>query len=296
MLSCLSSAVRKQASQLISAASKKHPLIIFTDIGKDTDDALAITYAAAKGLDISEVVITSGQPGMSAAIARNLLNGLGLEKVPVTIGSNKSIKKEKFHNNIYKGDFCKSDSKFEKFDPDKLSPGTAVMIGPMTDALKALEKGKIKDAFIMAQTKDKDKPDDKAYNFRCDMDASEDLFSKRGKISFNIVGKEQAYKVPLKKPDFDKLANTKHPVGVFLKDHAEQSFEHFKKSLPDVYERAYKGTDNMAYCYDPLTIAVIVNPSLVSYSDEKGIKMADSIKGSEAKKEILETILKFLKK
>lgn len=289
MMITVSEKIKRAASEI---AERDNRLIIFTDIGKDTDDSMALTYAVAKGIKIAEVVITASQPKESAAIARNLLDTLGAEDVAVTVGSNKAQNGQQFHDNIYKGSFSDSDTKFEEFSPDKEGSALVAIIGPATDAARL--KGDIKKSYIMAQVTDDGEPDEKAYNFKCDMDAAKEYLNK--KSSIHLVGKEQAYKVPLKKADFEKLARTGHPAGSFLLDHAMQSFEHFKNSLPEVFERAYKGTDNISYCYDPLTIAAIAIPSLLKYAKRGHVNMAVKIDGQKAKDEIFNTIFDFLKK
>jgi len=66
----------------------KIPVLVYTDIGRDVDDALAICYMAGNPLiEIVGVVTTHMIPDRRAMIARVLLDSLRLESVPVGVGS-----------------------------------------------------------------------------------------------------------------------------------------------------------------------------------------------------------------
>ena len=245
-------------------------MIIFTDIGKDVDDAVAITYAIVKDLPIQAVVTTSKDSVESAKIVKNILEFLKYrypkaQKISVYMGSSKGTKKKTFHGNTYKGEFSQGSWTFPKYDPELLKKDDVVSLGPLTDVLGALEKGKVKRIMFMGQP-EKDgsslKPDMAAYNFKEDPFASEAVFQYQDKVPFGFITKYLAYKCPLTFPDMDQVENTGHQVGRFLKDHALRSFDFFKENVKELYERVYKGTNNLSYCYDPLTILAMVHPGL----------------------------------
>ena len=75
-------------------------MILITDIGKDPDDAFALTYALLSGLPIQTVITTCKDSGFSANIARNLIDMLG-KNCSVVTGSSDPLPGGLNHSNIY---------------------------------------------------------------------------------------------------------------------------------------------------------------------------------------------------
>lgn len=277
-------------------------MILITDIGKDIDDAVALIYSIIAGVPIKTVVTTTKDAFEAARICQNILNHLSdrypaAKEVRVYTGSTKPLKHGITHDNIYKGDFSKGPLSLEKLDFLKAEPDDAIVIGPLTDLAKLMEHDKINRAIFMGQAR-KDHtelvPDMEAYNMRCDPFASEACFQFQEKVPFAFVGKTLAYRVPFTHSHFDRFEKTGHPVGKFLKEHSVASFDFFKTNVPDLYERIYKGTDNISYCYDPLTMVAVRHPHYFVFEKFGRHRFAADIEADAVKDHIVTTIEKGL--
>ena len=273
-------------------------MILFTDIGKDIDDAVALAYAVIAGVPLKAVVTTCKDNIASAHIVQNMLDHLSdrfpaAGRVKVFAGSKEPLKKGLEHTNIYKGPFSKSHIIPENLDPISAPSGDAIVIGPLTDLSKMFEHDKIRRAMFMGQAR-KDHssllPDMEAYNMRCDPFASEVCFQYQDTIPLAFIGKRIAYKVPFTKTDFNEIGKINHPVAQFLADHAFTSFDFFKSNVPELYERIYKGTDNLSYCYDPLTMVAIKHPGFFIFEKFGKHRIAADIEADKAKACLLDTI------
>ena len=280
-------------------------MILITDIGKDLDDAIALTYAIIEGIPLKAIIATSKDAEESAKICKNIIDAMSnkfpkAKEIKVYAGSTNPLKKRgESHSNTYKGDFSKGPFKTEKFDPLKIEKDDIVSIGGLTDLLGLLENNRVKRVMFMGQAlKDRTilAPDMKASNFRYDPFASEATFQFQDKIPFGFIGKDLAYKVPLTKTDLNEIGEIDHPVARFLKEHAFISFDFFKNNVPELYERIYKGTDNLSYCYDPLTMLAIKHPELFTFEKFNKHRIGVGIKAKEALDTLLSTLKEGLSK
>lgn len=279
-------------------------MILITDIGKDIDDAVALTYAIISKIPIKCIITTSKDAIESAKICKNILNNLA-DQFPVSkniniySGSTEPLKKHGInHSNTYKGPFSKGDFDFDKFDPLKIKKDDAISIAGLTDLSKLMENKRIKRVMFMGQArKDRESllPDMDAYNFKCDPFASEVVFQFQESVPFGFIGKNLAYRVPFTRDDFIAFEETGHPVGKFLKDHAFKTFEFFKNNVPELYERVYRGTNNISYCYDPLTVLAIKHPELFLFEKFGKHRIGVDIQADKAKENLMKTIIKGLK-
>lgn len=279
-------------------------MIFLTDIGKDVDDSVALIYAIIAGIPLKTIIVTSKSSVDSAKICHNIIDSLSdkyplARNIKVYSGSTEPLKKGISHGNTYTGNFIRGDFPTKKFDPLKTVRSDAIAICPLTDLAKLMEHDKVKRVMFMGQARKEGlsslKADLQAYNFRCDPFASEIVFQFQDKVPFGFITKVLAYRVPFLKSDFESFAQTGHPIGKFLKDHAFESFEHFKRNVPELYERIYKGTDNISYCYDPLTVLAIKHPSLFIFEKFEKHRIGVDIDAEKAKSILMETIIKGLK-
>lgn len=277
-------------------------MIFITDIGKDIDDAVSLVYSIISGIPLKSVVVTTKDIVPAAKICQNIIDHLSdrypaAKDIKVYLGSKEPLKKGISHDNIYKGKFSKGDMQFDKLDASKISPGDAIVIGPLTDLARLMRNGKINRAIFMGQAK-KDHTeliaDLEAYNMRCDPFASEICFQYQDRIPLAFVGKTLAYRVPFTHTHFDRLKATGHPVGEFLKDHSTTFFDFFKSNVPDLYERIYKGTDNISYCYDPLTTVAVKHPSYFIFEKFGHHRFAVDVEADKVQEHIVSTIEKGL--
>jgi inosine-uridine nucleoside N-ribohydrolase len=115
-------------------------MILFTDIGKDIDDAVALTYAIIAGIPIKAIVCTSKEVEDSASICQNIINNLAdkfpaCKDIKIFSGSTDTKKSGVIHSNIYMGPFSKGKFKFDKIEDAKLAKDEVICIGPLTDLL-----------------------------------------------------------------------------------------------------------------------------------------------------------------
>jgi inosine-uridine nucleoside N-ribohydrolase len=279
-------------------------MILFTDIGKDIDDAVALVYAIIAKVPITTIVTTSKDSHKAANITQNIIQAMSVkypnaDRIKVMYGSTKPIMDGLNHGVVYDGPFCQGYFTLNRYEAYKIKPefrdryDVAIVISPLTDLVSLLHKGPLSSIIFMGLPKEKDNelsPDMNSYNFKCDPYASDHTFEYQKQIPFAFIGKDCAYKVPFTKTDFNTIGDIDHPVAKFLKDHAFQTYEHFKTSVPELYEKVYKGTDNMSYCYDPLTMLSITNSELFTFRNVGQHKIATDVDGVKAKEVILNTI------
>ena len=277
-------------------------MLFVTDIGKDVDDAVALTYAIIAGIPIKTIITTSKDAVDAGKICKNILDNLSdryprVKRIKIYAGSTEPLRRGVTHGCTYTGSFRRGDFSIEKFEPMKVDKDDAIVICPLTDVARLMENGRIKRAIFMGQAR-KDggalKANLDAYNFKCDPFASEVVFQFQNTVPFAFVGKTLAYRVPLRIPDFEMLAATGHPVGEFLANHAFETFDHFKTNVPEIYERVYKGTDNISYCYDPLTVLALKHPEIFIFEPFGDHRIAVDIFPDKAKSILLETLKKGL--
>lgn len=275
-------------------------MIFVTDIGKDIDDSVALTYALLAGVPIKTIITTSKDSIKAANICHNISKALNAPGVKIYAGSTEPLKKKGIsHGCTYTGKYTESDEQTEKFEPLKVPADDIIAICPLTDVAKLLEHQRAKRIMFMGQANKEGLalvPDMEAYNFRCDPFASEIVFQYQEDVPFGFITKALAYRVPFTKTDFQQFADTGHPVGKFLQEHALETFEHFKEQVPELYERVYQGTDNISYCYDPLTVLAITNPDLFIFEKFEKHRIGVSIEAEKAKSKLMQTILAGLKK
>jgi inosine-uridine nucleoside N-ribohydrolase len=132
--------------------------------------------------------------------------------------------------------------------------------------------------------------DSEAYNFRCDPYASQACFQYQDRTPFALVGKTMAYRVPMTFEDIDIIGALKNPVAKFIKDHAYMFHEYFKKNTPDLFERIYKNSPNISFCYDPLCMLAVSNPDLYIFEKFGKHRIAVDIKAEEAKKILMDML------
>ena len=280
-------------------------MILITDIGKDTDDAIALVYAIIAGIPLSKVIVTSKNPTESALICHNIIGHLQdqyprARDIKILLGSSRPLKDGIIHDNFYHGAFAQGYQIFDVLNPAEISPGEEVIaISPMTDLSRLVEANKIKSVLFMGQVLvegSRIAPDMAAYNFKCDPTASSIVFLYQDRIRFAFITKKMAYKVPLKKEDLNVIAETGHPVGEFLRDHALLSFEAFKINAPDLYNRIYKGTDNISYCYDPLCLLALKYPELFKFKQFGAHALGEDLEADKVKTILVSTIVQGLSK
>lgn len=283
----------------------KTPVLIYTDIGRDVDDLEAMAYiAGSPHLEPVAVVTSNMIPQRRGQIAKAVMNSFGYQDVPIGVGSTfpignddislleKYLSEHTISSKSYEGvgmlgvyDAQPTESA-EKVILDTLDKYgdrlTIAVLAPPTDIAKAVQKErskfrKVNGIYVMGQAKNENGrlvPDESAYNLKEDMDASNVLFSLQDDVPFTFITKFAAYQTPLNRTDFERFAETGHPVGEYLKTHAEKGLECFVRRAPEIFKRvfavpeeqdayeAFTQLDKLSNPYDALTVMAIARPEL----------------------------------
>lgn len=288
-------------------------VIVLTDVGRDVDDVQALNCLEAaeqRGLlEVVGIVATHMLPDVRSRIARLIAQKFG-RKIPVGSGSTFPLGREyeqhllkqyleehKIGNHSYEGlgldGFNYGFAMFRKSEEVILNaiienPGEVYIfvLAPFTDLAKAIlcnisvfEKGGIQGIYVQGNASvesfSKLTPDEVAYNVKEDVWAAEIVMSKlEGIIPFTFLGKWAAYEAPLTEADFQKFADTGHPVGKYLLETAKNGLRCFAERMPELFSKLYAqgrpvdknnslaNVTHLSNPYDPSTILALIRPEL----------------------------------
>ncbi len=291
---------------------KKPKILVITDVGRDVDDVLALSILEALQnagmLEVVGVVTTHMIPEIRGRISRLITQMFG-RKIALGSGSTYPLGREgeqellhqyleehKIRNHSYEGIGLEKFSQhtfavFRKSHEVILNAIAEheniyiMVLAPMTDLAKAVlhntqifKSDNLSGVFIQGNAKVEDGkliPDPVAYNIAEDIWAAEIVFEKlSGIIPFTFLGKWAAYSAPLKEEDFQRFADTDHPVGRYLQTTARNGLKCFALRLPKVYSNLYAGgkdvdprdpikdATHLSNPYDPSTILALTHPEL----------------------------------
>ncbi|CAH0445933.1 hypothetical protein LMG10661_02076 [Ralstonia syzygii subsp. syzygii] len=227
------------------------PCILFTDPNKDPDDVVAFTLAKPlqvfRLVSMTHAVATLGDKNVRtrrARMAMGVFDRLGLPGVRVSVGRDYDIdpKRAKDHAKFLdEGQaLCADQEPPTEDSADALRKSlaqatekvTLVVIAGMTDpcALVTAEPGLVKQmvgrVVIMGSVrpeKDEDgyvQPDDRAYNNTTDFAAARRFYRRVQElgIPLRVVTREAAYRAAVPRAFYEDVAQSGHPVGLYLKD------------------------------------------------------------------------------
>ncbi|MFZ2151369.1 MAG: hypothetical protein WAZ12_01225 [Candidatus Absconditicoccaceae bacterium] len=224
---------------------KKIPVLIYTDIGDDIDDSLAISYLAyCDDIHIVGIICDSRKNNYRKDMTKKLLNILdyqtsilgsqhkrvlknilttyGKDLVILSIASNKRLKKD-----------------MEDFP---------------------ILFGNIKRIYFQGHVYFNNKKifaDMHSYNFTQDPESIKYILEY--KIPMTFVGKYIAYEAPITKDYFTILSQNNPSVCNILYQRAQEWKTKFKKLNPEIFEKLYgKDSNIMSYPYDLIT-AIVIN-------------------------------------
>ncbi len=271
----------------------KIPVLVYTDIGRDVDDVLAICYMAGNPLiEIVGVVTTHMIPDRRAMIARALLDSLRLESVPVGVGSihtldrdsevPRYLKHHKVNGATYEGIGlipCFQSAKKVMIDCiEKYGKSLMVSVqAPLTDLAKITEQlGGVGGLFIQGNARLDTgtlEPHSVAYNISEDFRASIRVFHElRNKVPFTIIGKHAAYQCKLETDDFEAFRRKGTVAGKYLFDHAKAGIECFAQRDPHSFSQVFKGKtiDEVGISsnpYDALLAMAMAHPEMFAFEE-----------------------------
>lgn len=228
---------------------KKIPVLVYTDIGDDIDDSLAIVYLLwCADIDVVGIVCVHKNISYRVHTAKNLTDVLD-SKVPI-LGEDHT-------------DFIQDILK--KYNQDLV----ILSLAPTTQLYKDMQLfpslfATIKRIYFQWQIEiheGKTSPDMQSYNFKQDPEAIQWIFSLN--IPMTFVGKYAAYAIPLVSKDFQFFIKKNPKVWKHLYQEAQLWKMRLAKLSPDMYQKLYeKNPDIMSYPYDLLTAVAITHDNM----------------------------------
>jgi purine nucleosidase len=249
---------------LTASAQARIPIILDTDIGDSIDDALALAFALqSPELDVRAVTTVIDDVESKTRLAWKMLGMYNRRDVALAMGASEplldpttSVASKEFEvltRNDIIPDAARKRAVDLIIDTALQSRGkiTIVAIGPMTNIALALKtdpriKNKIERIVIMGGSYLSSETE---YNVKRDRTAAEIVFQSG--VPITAVGLDVTSQCKLLEKDIDRMRLTNDPAGNFL------------IRLIDLAEQ--QTHDPNPTLYDPLAIAAIFRPDLLSY-------------------------------
>jgi len=225
------------------------PVIVFTDIGRDVDDEMAMVLLSAlkrkQMLNPLAVITTLSPERERANLARGSLDSMGMADVPVGVGSRGGVAPG-VDLEVYEAEHSRSSpSIFEsgmelacqvlKFVPPKSVQ--ILCLASLTDVASLIKNHtelfteKVKEVVVMGgvmpmETSDTLTPDS-AYNNNCDLPSARFVYDRCQEYGVPTVtlSRWAAYGCPMRPALLDELAKTKHSVAVNIRTKSKRSID-----------------------------------------------------------------------
>mmetsp|Transcript_40849 Transcript_40849/g.85836 ORF Transcript_40849/g.85836 Transcript_40849/m.85836 type:complete len:880 (+) Transcript_40849:206-2845(+) len=211
------------------------PVIVITDIGRDIDDAMAIVMLSTLKkmfvINPLAVIVTLAPVKDRACLARMVLDSLGMQDVPVGIGTDVGCPEGPMSLRGFNGVFQENQFQFER--------ASSLMARVLTDAepksvkllclanLKdifeltvkedALFRTKVKEVVVMggasySEARQQLIPDETASNNSCDLEAARQVYAEcqKNNIPTTTVSRYAPYGCPLCISFLDDMMKTNH--------------------------------------------------------------------------------------
>jgi len=272
-------------------------LIIDTDIGTDTDDALALAYAIACGIDVPLITTVHGDTVLRAKIAKKLTQLLGVD-IPVAAGESKPIKQTYIFQSGLEGKGFIDEA--EKNDPTSIlvaNDGVEALarcineyqhdvniasIGPLTNIAKAFQKypdlaGKVNHIYMMGNAitcGDHMHINYRSHNFKVDPEAVDVVME--AKVPKTIITTPVCKKNKLVISELAELKATGNPVLEYIHDAAIEWMKFIKYDC--------------VYLYDPLVVQHHLDPNVTKRQEYNGTMVSVDVDAA-FKETFLRTIL-----
>ena len=237
---------------------EKIPVLVYTDIGDDIDDALALVYLLwTSNIDVVGIICGYKKIAYRTSIAAHIIEGLN-KNTPILWW----FENQRNHKRL---------SIFLEETLKKYAADLVILsIAPNGDLYKSMLLfpnlfAKIRCIYFqwqVCQKEDKIFPDLQGYNFAQEPDAISQIMKQD--IPMIFVSKYLAYQIPLYHEDFDILARQNNPIWWYLKEYAHTRKRRLKKLNSVVFHRLFgvEKKDILSYPYDMLTAACISNPEM----------------------------------
>ena len=251
------------------------PILLDTDIGTNVDDAIALSLVCASPeLDLRAVTTVSGDTVLRARIASRILALGGLGHVPVAAGiraplSGAATFRWMGHEGagIVDGTEHVADAGAVDLTIELLrrEPLDVVAIGPLTNLAAAIAKApavvsSIRHLTVMGGRLGRDPGAPVVeYNLASDPDASLAVLSAG--LPTTLVPLDVTWRVALRTRELRRLRESASKLVQTLCDAIERWARIRQGSTADSGD----GRETLALLHDPLTVAVLLDPSLVTW-------------------------------
>lgn len=223
-------------------------IIIFSDIGDDIDDSLALSFLLwEKNVRILWLVVSHGHVLHRAQEAEHICQFFD-KQIPIIIGSAWTIQHTIDRENDAISDHMQSIiSSIDYFD--------VLCIGPCTDLAKCMMhidwfSNKIRNTVIQGWVLSDYKADPASYNFMCDMEAANYCFSHCANMTF--IDKYEAYKNPLSADDILSFTDN-DTLNIYLHKKALERMQKFQMLNHQKWQILYGNNPHiLSYPYDLL--------------------------------------------
>ena len=249
----------------------KNRILIDTDIGSDADDAVAITFALkSPELDVVGITTVYGDTLLRARIVLKLLELMGIDYIPVAVGIEKPLLRERgiwWTGHEGKGILTEKDKNLKPIEKhavdfiiDKIMKNpkeiTLVTIGPLTNIATAIIKEpkiieNVKEIVMMGGVarifKNALELPYIEHNIKCDPEAAFVVFNSG--IPITMVGLDVTMRVPIKRFHLEKIRSS----GTTL-----------NKVLARLIEIWWNFLKSDSSCmHDPLAVSYCVKPEFL---------------------------------
>ena len=258
------------AHEAIQSDSEKQMIVLDTDIGDDIDDALALALVLnSPEIDVQGITTVFGDTQQRAQLAKHILHTFGREDIPIAVGVGKPLQQRHLPSGVVQARVLDNkhydEEMFSTFSgpefivqqalehPRKL---TLVCIGPLTNvALALLIEPRIAKAIrsivIMGGTSGLPLTE---WNVRSDVKAA-DIVLNSG-IPITLIGLNVTTRCQLRKQDIEQLRKSTTAQAQLLYRLIAIWQQHRPRWHP-----------NLPYLHDPLTIAALCTPELLTWRD-----------------------------
>ncbi|HEY4963853.1 MAG TPA: nucleoside hydrolase [Candidatus Saccharimonadales bacterium] len=274
-------------------AAERTPVLVYTDLGRDVDDAEALAYlTGSDNTEVVGIVTTHTIPDRRATIARAFMAHLEQPEVPIGVGSifpigmedellTKYLRDHTLIGTTYEGggliECFPSAEDIVMGAISKYGPALKIAaLAPLTDLAKVAQTHReefstIGGLFIQGQAEVGRNgliiPDPEAYNIEVDLEAADILFGLQRLIPFTLVGKHAAYPVSLSRNDFNDFESSGNQAGRYLNQHAISGLRNFAVRAPGTFTRLFNiepgNVDQLNIIsrpYDALVAMAIAHP------------------------------------
>ena len=229
--------------------AKGTPVIIFTDVGRDVDDEMALVLLSSltrKHLLNPIAVITTLSPQRERAhLARGSLDTLGLAGVPVGIGGQGGVA-DGVDLEVYEADHSRSSSSIyesgmelvcQALDSVPNKSAQILCLASLSDMAELIQEhedlftSKVKEVVVMGGVVPMESSEtlipDSAYNNNCDLPAAKFVYEKCQELCVPTatLSRWAAYGCPIRPKLMDELSKTKHMVAGNIRRKSKNSLE-----------------------------------------------------------------------